>query len=71
MEWQDITLIAVTVCSIVMTLVLLIKHGKAILRFLLVLLALGLTFALLLVVMQTFDLWPTISWQSLLLGVLQ
>ena len=71
MNWQNAALIAVTVLSAVVTIILLIKFAKQILRFFLVLLALALAIALLLVVVQTLDLWPAISWRTALLEVLQ
>ncbi len=71
MDWQDTALIAVTVLSGVVTIILLMKFAKQILRFFLVLLTLALAIALLLVVVQTLDLWPTISWRTALLEVLQ
>ena len=71
MNWQNAALIAVTVLSGVVTIILLIKFAKQILRFFLVLLAVALAIALLLVVVQTLDLWPTISWRTALLEVLQ
>jgi uncharacterized membrane protein len=71
MDWQDTALIAVTVLSGVVTIILLMKFAKQILRFFLVLLTLALAIALLLVVVQTLDLWPTTSWRTALLEVLQ
>ena len=71
MDWQETALIAVTVLSVVVTIVLIVKFAKQILRFFLVLLALALTFTLLLLVAHHFGLLDAGFWQTLLLGMIR